>query len=133
MTACGPPRRRSTRICTPIPSFPTRSTGRTAGQVAQQLQEYGLTVQTGIGGTGVVGLLANGDGPTVLLRAELDALPVKEDTGAPYASTVTVKDADGHEIFHAIAPVRDSLAVSRRRNGWAARGKGIRPAGHRAA
>ena len=71
---------------------------RTAGRVAGQLQEYGFAVQTGIGGTGVVGVLANGDGPTVLLRAELDGLPVKEDTGADYASTVTVQDADGHEV-----------------------------------
>jgi amidohydrolase len=71
---------------------------RTAGRVAHQLREYGFAVQTGIGGTGVVGVLANGDGPTVLLRAELDGLPVKEDTGADYASTVTVQDADGHEV-----------------------------------
>ena len=71
---------------------------RTAERVAGKLQEYGCTVQTGIGGTGVVGVLANGAGPTVLLRAELDALPVKEDTGADYASTATVKDAQGHEV-----------------------------------
>jgi hippurate hydrolase len=55
-------------------------------------------VETEIGGTGVVGVLANGDGPTVMLRAELDALPIKEDTGAPYASTVTATDDDGHEV-----------------------------------
>ena len=71
---------------------------RTAERVAGKLQEYGCTVQTGIGGTGVVGVLANGAGPTVLLRAELDALPVKEDTGATYASTATGKDAQGHEV-----------------------------------
>jgi amidohydrolase len=71
---------------------------RTAQRVAGQLQDYGFTVQTGIGGTGVVGTLANGAGPTVLLRAELDALPVREDTGVDYASTVTAKDADGHEV-----------------------------------
>lgn len=71
---------------------------RTAERVAGKLQEYGCTVQTGIGGTGVVGVLANGAGPTVLLRAELDALPVKEDTGADYASTATAKDAQGHEV-----------------------------------
>ena len=65
----------------------------TAERVAGRLQEYGSTVQTGIGGTGVVGVLANGAGPTVLLRAELDALPIREDTGAPHASTVTVTDA----------------------------------------
>jgi len=45
-----------------------------------------------------VGVLVNGAGPTVLLRAELDALPVKEDTGADYASTATAKDAQGHEV-----------------------------------
>ena len=71
---------------------------RTAERVAGKLQEYGCTVQTGIGGTGVVGVLANGAGPTVLLRAELDALPVKEDTGADYASTATAQDAQGHEV-----------------------------------
>jgi amidohydrolase len=46
----------------------------------------------------VTGVLANGSGPTVLLRAELDALPVREDTGADYASTVTVRDAGGREV-----------------------------------
>ncbi len=71
---------------------------RTARCVAGELQKYGFTVQTGIGGTGVVGVLANGAGPTVLLRAELDALPIAEDTGVPYASTVTTKAADGHEV-----------------------------------
>ena len=45
-----------------------------------------------------MGVLANGAGPTVLLRAELDALPVREDTGADYASTATAKDAQGHEV-----------------------------------
>jgi amidohydrolase len=70
----------------------------TARRVAERLQGNGFTVQTGIGGTGVVGVLANGDGPTVLLRCELDALPLREDTGAPYASTVTAHDAQGHEV-----------------------------------
>jgi amidohydrolase len=71
---------------------------RTARCVAGELQKYGFTVQTGIGGTGVTGVLANGAGPTVLLRAELDALPIAEDTGVDYASTVTTKAADGHEV-----------------------------------
>jgi hippurate hydrolase len=71
---------------------------RTAERVAGQLQQYGCTVQAGIGGTGVVGILSNGDGPTVLLRADMDALPVKEDTGADYASTETARDADGDEV-----------------------------------
>jgi amidohydrolase len=71
---------------------------RTARRVAGQLQDYGCTVQAGIGGTGVVGVLSNGDGPTVLVRADMDALPVKEDTGADYASTATTRDADGNEV-----------------------------------
>jgi len=71
---------------------------RTAGKVAAWLQDCGFTVQTGIGGTGVVGVLANGSGPAVLLRAELDALPLREATGAPFASTVTTTDASGMEV-----------------------------------
>jgi amidohydrolase len=71
---------------------------RTAQCVAAQLQESGFTVHGGIGGTGVVGVLANGDGPTVLLRCELDALPVREDTGVPYASTATVRDTNGDDV-----------------------------------
>jgi hippurate hydrolase len=71
---------------------------RTAQRVAGQLQQYGCTVQSGIGGTGVVGMLSNGGGPAVLLRADMDALPVKEDTGADYASTATGQDADGNEV-----------------------------------
>jgi amidohydrolase len=51
-----------------------------------------------VGGTGVVGLLANGDGPTVMLRADMDALPVREATGLPYASTETATDRDGSQV-----------------------------------
>jgi amidohydrolase len=71
---------------------------RTAERVATRLQEYGFTVHSGIGGTGVAGVLANGGGPTVLLRADMDALPVREDTGVEYASTVTARDGDGQEV-----------------------------------
>ena len=66
--------------------------------MAEQLTGDGFAVTSGIGGTGVVGVLANGSGPTVLLRCELDALPVREETGAPYASTATVTDAAGHQV-----------------------------------
>ena len=68
---------------------------RTAAKVAERLPHGRLQVHDGVGGTGVVGVLANGDGPTVLLRADMDALPVREATGLPYASTVTATDADG--------------------------------------
>ncbi|MGH3243999.1 MAG: amidohydrolase [Spirillospora sp.] len=76
---------------------------RTAALVAERLREYGYGVIDGIGGTGVVGVLSNGEGPTVLLRADLDALPVKEDTGLPYASTATTTDASGRQqpVMHA--------------------------------
>ena len=71
---------------------------RTAAAVAERLRQTGFQVHPGIGGTGVVGILANGDGPAVLLRADMDALPVREETGLSYASTVTASDADGHPV-----------------------------------
>ena len=71
---------------------------RTAGVLADRLRAAGYDVTTGVGKTGVVGLLRNGDGPVVLLRSELDALPVKEETGLPYASTVTVTTSDGKTV-----------------------------------
>ncbi len=76
---------------------------RTAGLAAQRLRSAGFAVTTEVGTTGVVGVLENGDGPTVMLRADMDALPVAEDTGLPYASTVTATDADGREtpVMHA--------------------------------
>jgi amidohydrolase len=71
---------------------------RTAGKVAERLAAAGYEVTTGVGGTGVVGLLRTGDGPTVMLRADMDALPVKEATGLPYASTATATDPSGAEV-----------------------------------
>lgn len=71
---------------------------RTAAAVAERLRRAGLTVHTGIGGTGVVGVLANGDGPAVLLRADMDALPVAENTGLPYASTAVAEGVDGTPV-----------------------------------
>jgi hippurate hydrolase len=70
----------------------------TARRVGDRLHGDGFAVTSGIGGTGVVGVLANGSGPAVLLRCELDALPVREETGAPYASTATATDASGHQV-----------------------------------
>ena len=76
---------------------------RTAGIAAERLRVAGYEVITGVGKTGVVGLLHNGDGPTVMLRADMDALPVKEETGLPYASTATSKDREGNivPVMHA--------------------------------
>jgi hippurate hydrolase len=69
---------------------------RTAKLAADRLRDAGYDVTTGVGNTGVVGLLRNGDGPTVMLRADMDALPVEEATGAPYASQVKATDGDGN-------------------------------------
>ncbi|MFF8878285.1 amidohydrolase [Streptomyces flaveolus] len=71
---------------------------RTAGIVAARLREQGWTVTEGVGGTGVVGVLGSGPGPVVLLRADMDALPVREATGLPYASTRNATDAAGREV-----------------------------------
>src|SRR6202166_598358 len=71
---------------------------RTAGVAADHLRAVGFEVTTGVGKTGVVGLLRNGEGPTVMLRADMDALPVQEATGLPYASKVTAKDQDGKTV-----------------------------------
>jgi len=71
---------------------------RTAGLAAGHLRAAGYEVTTGVGQTGVVGVLRNGDGPTVMLRADMDALPVKEATGLPYASTATVADREGKTV-----------------------------------
>ena len=68
---------------------------RTAQIAADHLKAIGFEVTTGVGKTGVVGILRNGDGPTVMLRADMDALPIKETTGLPYASTVTAIGPDG--------------------------------------
>jgi amidohydrolase len=71
---------------------------RTADLAAQRLRDAGYEVTTKVGKTGVVGLLRNGDGPTVMLRADMDALPVEEATGLPYASKITAKDGKGHSV-----------------------------------
>ncbi|HEY2278136.1 MAG TPA: amidohydrolase [Streptosporangiaceae bacterium] len=76
---------------------------RTGQRVAQALRPFGFEVTEQVGGTGVVGLLRNGDGPVVMLRADIDALPVQEQTGLPYASTVRQTGEDGSEgpVMHA--------------------------------
>jgi len=71
---------------------------RTAGVAADRLRAAGYDVTTGVGKTGVVGLLHNGEGPTVMLRADMDALPVQEATGLPYASKVTATDREGNTV-----------------------------------
>jgi amidohydrolase len=76
---------------------------RTADIAAEWLAGAGYTVTTGIGGTGVAGVLRNGDGPAVMLRADMDALPLREETGLDYASDVIAADAHGDRtpVMHA--------------------------------
>ena len=71
---------------------------RTAGIVAARLRDLGYQTTTGVGRTGVVGVLANGEGPTVLLRADMDALPVLERTGLDYASSERGTGVDGKDV-----------------------------------
>jgi amidohydrolase len=71
---------------------------RTAALVAARLRDLGYQTTEGVGRTGVVGVLRNGDGPVALLRADMDALPVKEQTGLPYACTTTGAGPDGRDV-----------------------------------
>lgn len=80
----------------------------TAALAASKLKELGYEVHEGIGRTGVVGVLRNGEGQTVLARADMDALPVKENTDLPYASTVTATDDTGATVSVAHACGHDA-------------------------
>ena len=71
---------------------------QTAVKLAERMKALGYEVTTGVGGTGVVAVLRNGSGPTVLLRTDMDALPIQEKTGLPFASQVTAKNDSGTPI-----------------------------------
>src|SRR3954470_24163424 len=71
---------------------------RTASLAADRLRAAGYEVTTGVGKTGVVGILRNGNGPPVMLRSDMDALPVQEATGLPYQSTATAANPDGETV-----------------------------------
>jgi hippurate hydrolase len=91
---------------------------RTAALAADRLQAAGFEVAAGVGGTGVVGLLRNGPGPTVMLRADMDALPVHEQTGLEYASTIDgAMHACGHDM-HVAWLAGAATALAGARDGW---------------
>jgi hippurate hydrolase len=71
---------------------------KTAAKMSARLKALGFEVTSGIGGHGVVGILRNGKGPTVMLRTDLDGLPVEEKTGLPYASKATAVNAAGEKV-----------------------------------
>ncbi len=99
---------------------------RTAKILAEQLRKAGFTVTEKVGGTGVVGVLTNGDGPTILVRADMDALPMEEKTGLPWASKarasyegkdVPVMHACGHDT-HVAYLIGVAQALSALRDSW---------------
>lgn len=75
----------------------------TSKRLAAEIRQHGFDVTEGVGGTGVVAVMENGDGPTVMVRADMDGLPVKEDNGLSYKSTATQEDIDGivKPVMHA--------------------------------
>ena len=100
---------------------------RTAGLAADRLRAAGYDVTPGVGKTGVVGVLRNGEGPTLMLRADMDALPVKEATGLPYASTATAKDREGKTVpvmhacghdMHVTWLIGAATLMAKSRNAW---------------
>jgi hippurate hydrolase len=85
----------------------------TAAKLAERMRALGYEVTTGVGGTGVVAVLKNGPGPTVMLRTDMDALPMAEKTGLPFASTVTTKNAAG-----AMVPVMHACGHDTHMSAW---------------
>lgn len=98
-----------------------------AQRIAAQLRKLGFKVTTGVGQTGVVGILKNGHGPTVMVRGDMDALPIIEETGVPYASNVRVKNkadqtvgvmhACGHDI-HQTCLIATAGTLAKLRDRW---------------
>lgn len=99
----------------------------TAARIARELRAAGFEVTEKVGGHGLVGVLQNGAGPVILVRTDLDALPVREQTGAPYASTKVVRDDLGREVpvmhacghdVHMACFIGTARVLSRLRDQW---------------
>jgi hippurate hydrolase len=100
---------------------------QTAAKIAARLRSLGYEVTEGVGGTGVVAILKNGSGPTIMLRTELDALPVEEKTGLLYASKVHAKDDGGRDVpvmhacghdLHMAALVATAAIMAHSKESW---------------
>ena len=100
---------------------------QTAAKLALRLRSAGYDVTEHVGGTGIVALLKNGAGPTIMLRTELDALPVEEKTGLPYASKIRTKDDAGRDVpvmhacghdLHMAALVGTAEIMARSKDTW---------------
>ncbi len=100
---------------------------KTAAKLADRLRRLGYQVTTGVGGHGIVALMRNGNGPTVMLRADMDALPIEEKTGLPYASKITapgptgtlvpVMHACGHDV-HMSSLIGAATLLAKMRDRW---------------
>lgn len=100
---------------------------QTAEKLAARLRSAGYDVTEHVGGAGIVAVMKNGSGPTIMLRTELDALPVEEKTGLPYASKVRMKDDAGREVpvmhacghdLHMAAFLGTAEAMAHSKNTW---------------
>jgi len=100
---------------------------QTAAKLAAALKAQGYTVTEHVGGTGLVAILKNGAGPTIMLRSELDALPVEEKTGLPFASKVRAKDPNGRDVavghmcghdVHMSALIGTAAIMARSKDSW---------------
>lgn len=100
---------------------------QTAAKLASRLRSLGYDVTERVGGTGIVAILKNGAGPTIMLRTELDALPVEEKTGLPYASKVHSRDDSGREVpvmhacghdLHMAALLGTAAVMARSKDAW---------------
>ena len=101
-----------------------------AGKIATRLEAMGYSVTTGVGGHGVVGIMSNGSGPMVLIRGDMDALPITEETGLSYASKVKVERRDGSQVgvmhacghdIHQTVLVGTARLLARTRDKWSGR------------
>ncbi len=90
---------------------------KTAARFAAEVRAAGWTVTERVGGTGVVAVLRNGEGPAVLARIDMDGLPIKEETGLPYASANGAMHACGHDV-HLSAGIGVARALARLRDRW---------------
>ena len=100
---------------------------KTSAKMTAALRKLGYEVTTNVGGYGVVGILRNGSGPVVMLRTDMDALPVEEKTGLPYASHVRMKDITGDDVpvmhacghdIHMSSWVGTATIMVRTRDSW---------------
>jgi len=100
---------------------------KTAAKLAERMKQLGYEVTAQVGGTGIVAILKNGKGKTLMIRTDMDALPVREQTGLPYASKVTMKDitgetvpvmhACGHDV-HMSSWIGTATLLAKHRNLW---------------